>query len=180
MTMRQRLRLMRTATWPTVVIFAVLAVAFTLLGANWPERWSLPPTTYTEAQLALMRKDSYHRIGLQDFLIFTYIIAFLNIKNTIMEQRMGKVVDWVTITLVVVNYAFAMLYLLVISGALFPYWFATHQYWGDKLTDLVRMGVVISLTWGTWTLTGIPEPHGTDAKGRKLGYYPVEDEQKET
>ena len=163
----KRLQLMLVTAWPTLLIFTVIGLFCIWQGARWPTQWHVVQPRLTSEQLALIRTgQSPPAASLQDLLIFIIAVAFLSIKSTLMLRRM-QAVNWITVALIAANVAFLSLYALVVFGVLFPYWFATHPSESDLIKDVLRIALVISLAWGIWTLTNVPDPDGQQPSRRE-------------
>lgn len=134
---------MFAAAWPTILIMMIVTLGALWRGAQFPHRW----------------QTTDHQIGWEDFSLFALAVIFLLIKSTLMLRRMGRPIDWLTIALVGTNFTFASLYGLVMTGIVFPEWFATHPERAEDITTVLRIGLLTSLVFGIWMLTNTRDPN---------------------
>lgn len=151
-----RLKTIWKGSWPTVVGATVLVIFALLVGASWPTSWHIPPAP----------PPPRNPTPWITFLTFFLASFFLCIKSTIMLQRMGRPIDWLTISLVAVNFSFALLYLVALGRPMFPEFVARHRTadaWG---TLILQVHLVALLIWGVVAIVNTPP--GT-------GYYVIKE-----
>ena len=154
----KRLRLMLDAAWPTLLVGLIVVGFGFWRDAAWPDVWVVEARQPTDAELALIKSGTLPPgLGMLDFLIFTAAIAFLSIKSTTILRRMQGV-DYLGLSLVAANIAFALLYLAVLAGVLWPYWFAAHPNDVEWLRRGLRGLLVVALAWSTWQVVNVPPP----------------------
>ena len=151
-----RIRIILQGTWPTALGVVVLVVFALLVGASWPDSWHIPPAP----------PPPRNPMPWVTFITFFLASVFLCIKSTIMLQRMGRPIDWLTISLVAVNFAFALLYLVALGRPMFPEFVARHRTidaWGTLALQLHLLALLI---WGVVAIVNTPPGSG---------YYVVKD-----
>jgi hypothetical protein len=145
-----RIRLMLSGAWPTLLVMAAIFIVASLFGADWPNAWYrhsvLPPVPSQQSWT--------------DFTIFVLGVMFLTIKSTIMIQRSGRPVDRLTLALVGCNYAFSLVYLYAILRPAFGEAVARHRDVDTIMGIALRVAVPWTVAWGIWVLINTPPGTG--------------------
>jgi hypothetical protein len=138
-----RIRLMFSGSWPTLMGVLIWLVILLVIGDTWPNQWYTKPAPV----------PAVNRMAWLDFLIFSTAAVFLSVKSTIMLQRMGNPIDRLTLALVAVNFAFVVLYVYAVSRPIVPSVVNTHPKADELVTLGVRVMLIWTLTWSLWSLT---------------------------
>ena len=133
-----RLRLVLRSLAPAIVLWAILLPLSLYFGAQWP-RGSL-------------RSDSW-----QNFITFFLIVTFLWSKAWLILRRMPYI-DWLSISLATVNFAFCALYLVALLFILWPHLYMDYPDLRQVLVIPVRTFLIAVLVWSTAMLVTVPEP----------------------
>jgi hypothetical protein len=131
-----RARLIWASLWPTLVMWSALVAFAFWRDGQWPQTQD----------------------GWWTFLLLALIIEFLLTKALVMAVRMSGWI-WLTVSLIAANAAFALVYLIVMAGLLWPRWYGEHLDWIRWST---RIGLAAVLIWGYIMLVNVPSPAALD------------------
>jgi hypothetical protein len=133
-----RLRLVLRSLAPALVLWGLLFPLGVYFGAQWPQGdW---------------RSDAW-----QNFITFFLIVTFLWCKSWLILRRMPYI-DWLSISLATVNFAFCALYLVALLFILWPHLYLDYPDLRQWLVIPVRSILIAVLIWSTAMLVTVPEP----------------------
>ncbi len=147
----------RTA-WPVLTLALLMLAVALWQDARFPSKPFNDPPPATPAQLNAIRAGLVpSSFGWVDWTIFTVIPFFLLTKTNVMVRRLTYL-DWLALSLVASNTAFAGLYSLAMAGDLYPLWFATHRETVLLIQNMLRLLLSLAVVASILLLVLVPEP----------------------
>lgn len=133
-----RTRLVLRSLLPALVLWSILIPIGFLFGAHWPQ--------------GRLSDDPW-----QNFITFFLIVTFLWSKSWLILRRMPYI-DWLSISLAAVNFAFCALFLVSLMFILWPHLIVDHPDLRQTLVIPIRTALIVVLIWSTAMLVTVPEP----------------------
>jgi hypothetical protein len=133
-----RLRLVLRSLLPAIVLWGCLLPIALWFGAQWPD--------------GNLRGDPW-----QNFITFFLIVTFLWSKAWLILRRMPYI-DWLSVSLATVNFAFCALYLVALLFVLWPHLYRDYPELRQALVIPVRTFLIGVKIWSSAVEVTVPEP----------------------